>query len=105
MALWPMTWILSSTDSTVQPDNYSRIAEAVTSALNAGNGVMSVLDVETEEEQLFSMHAFSPKSGLSYTSLEPQDFSFNSPSGMCPTCSGLGMVNEFDLDKIIDPNL
>ncbi|MEI8124673.1 MAG: excinuclease ABC subunit UvrA [Parachlamydiaceae bacterium] len=89
----------------VQEENNSRIAEAATNALNLGNGVMSVLDMETDEEQLFSMHAFSLKSGLSYTSLEPQDFSFNSPSGMCPQCSGIGIVNEFDLEKIINPDL
>ena len=69
---------------TVQPENHSRIAEAITHALNLGNGVCSVMDADTEEEQLFSMHAYSPKSGLSYSSLEPHDFSFNSPSGMCP---------------------
>ena len=89
----------------VQEENNSRIAEAATNALNLGNGVMSILDMETDEEQLFSMHAFSLKSGLSYTSLEPQDFSFNSPSGMCPQCSGIGIVNEFDLEKIINPDL
>lgn len=89
----------------VQPENYSRIAEAITSALNLGNGVMSILDADTDEEQLFSMHAYSPKSGISYSSLEPQDFSFNSPSGMCPQCSGLGIVNEYDLDQIINPDL
>ena len=89
----------------VNPENNSRIAEAVTSALNLGNNVMSVVDVETDEENLFSMHAYSQKSGLSYSSLEPQDFSFNNPSGMCPRCSGLGTVNEFDLEKVIDPNL
>lgn len=89
----------------IQSDNNSRIAEAVTAALNLGNGVCSVLDVQTDEEKLFSTHAYSPKSGLSYSSLEPHDFSFNSPSGMCPACSGLGIVNEFDLEKIIDPNL
>lgn len=89
----------------VQHENHSRIAEAIISALGLGNGVMSILDAETDEEQLFSMHAYSPKSGLSYSSLEPHDFSFNSPSGMCPQCSGLGTVHEFDLDKIIDPEL
>lgn len=89
----------------VQPENASRIAEAITNALNLGNGVMSILDAESDDEQLFSMHAYSPKSGLSYSSLEPHDFSFNSPSGMCPQCSGLGSVNEFDLEQIIDPDL
>lgn len=90
---------------TTQSANNSRIAESVTSALNIGNGVCSILQVDSHEEQLFSMHAYSPKSGLNYSSLEPHDFSFNSPSGMCPKCNGLGMCNEFELDKVIDPNL
>jgi len=90
---------------TAQPENHSRIAEAVTNALNLGNGVCSVLDVDTEEETLFSTHAYSVKSGIYYNSLEPHDFSFNSPSGMCPVCSGLGITNEFKLDLIIDSNL
>ncbi len=89
----------------VEPENFSRIAESVTIALNFGNGVLIALDTATNEETLFSTHAFSPKSGLYYSSLEPQDFSFNSPFGMCPTCSGLGISSEFDLEKIIDENL
>lgn len=89
----------------VEPSQNSRIAESITQALNLGNGVASVLNIDTDEETLFSMHAFSPKSGLSYPSLEPNDFSFNSPAGMCPTCHGLGQVREFDLDLIIDPEL
>jgi len=88
----------------IKPENQSRIADAVTQALDLGKGVCMAVDAKTEEEQLFSMHAYSPKSGLSYHSLEPQDFSFNSPSGMCPHCHGLGEVNEFQLDLIIDPD-
>ena len=88
---------------TLAKDTNSRVAESLTAALQFGNGVCSIVDAESDEEQLFSMHAYSPKSGLSYTSLEPHDFSFNSPSGMCLRCSGLGRVNEFDLDAIIDP--
>ena len=89
----------------VQPDNDSRIAESITSALNLSNGVCSVLNVESHNEQLFSMHAYSPKSGISYPSLEPHDFSFNSPSGMCPQCNGLGIYQEFDLEQVINPEL
>lgn len=89
----------------IAKDSASRIAEGLTTALNLGNGVCSVVDAETDDEQLFSQHAYSPKSGLSYNSLEPHDFSFNSPSGMCPRCNGLGRVNEFDLKSIIDPKL
>lgn len=86
----------------VSSSNGSRIAESITTALNFGEGVCSIFDIDNEEESLYSMHAFSPKSGLSYSSLEPHDFSFNSPSGMCPRCSGLGRINEFNLDIVID---
>ncbi|CCB90808.1 UvrABC system protein A [Waddlia chondrophila 2032/99] len=89
----------------VNESNHSRIAESLTAALNLGEGICSVLDAKTEEETLFSMHAFSPKSGLSYSSLEPHDFSFNSPHGMCSRCHGLGQIVEFDLDKVINPDL
>lgn len=88
----------------VKPENKSRIADALNQALDLGKGVCMVVDAETEDEQLYSMHAYSPQSGLSYPSLEPGDFSFNSPSGMCPRCHGLGEVNEFLLDVVIDPN-
>jgi len=87
----------------VSPENHSRIAEATMAALELGNGMMSVFDIEKDEETLYSTQAYSPKSGLSYSSLEPHDFSFNSPTGMCPKCNGLGYTQEFDLEKIIDP--
>lgn len=90
---------------TVELSNHSRIADSITQALQMGNGVCSVVDVETQNEQLFSMHAYSPGSGLYYASLEPQDFSFNSPSGMCPRCHGIGTIYEFDLNLIINPEL
>lgn len=88
----------------VSEENSSRISEAVTAALDFGEGLITILDTDTQEETLYSMHAFSQKSGLSYESLEPHDFSFNSPQGMCSKCSGLGIVQEFDLDLVIDPN-
>jgi excinuclease ABC subunit A len=90
---------------TVEPSAYSRIADSITQALQLGQGICSVFNAETGEEQLFSMHAYSHKSGLSYTSLEPHDFSFNSPSGMCPRCHGMGTTHEFNLDLIINPDL
>lgn len=89
----------------IEPDSSSRIADSILQALNIGNGVCIILDADTEEETLYSTHAYSPKSGLSYESLEPQDFSFNSASGMCPRCHGLGSIQEYILDLIIDPEL
>lgn len=86
----------------VEKSESSRIAEAVVAALEQGKGELILLESDTLEERLFSTHAYSEKSGLYYSSLEPHDFSFNSPLGMCERCMGLGIVNEFDLSKIID---
>lgn len=88
----------------VNQQNHSRLADAIVQALEQSQGSCIVINSETGEEQLFSTHAHSPKSGFSYKALEPQDFSFNSPSGMCTRCQGLGMIHDFDLDKVIDPS-
>jgi excinuclease ABC subunit A len=90
---------------TVRPEEDNRLAEAVHQALEVGQGLMSIFNVDKREETLFSEHAYSPASGLSYGPLEPSDFSFNHPSGMCPECQGMGIVQEFDLEKVIDPDL
>lgn len=89
----------------IEHGNFSRIADSITQALQLGQGLCSLLNPDTEEEQLFSMHAYSPQSGLYYSSLEPHDFSFNSPSGMCPRCHGMGSIHEFDLSLVINPDL
>ena len=89
-------------DRIALPDN-DRIKEAVTQALELGKGVMSIYNPETKEETLFSQHAYAFKSGLSYPPLEPHDFSFNHPLGMCPTCQGLGITRTFNLDLVIKP--
>lgn len=87
----------------LEKENFSRISEGVKQALDLGKGVMSVVDDKDGQETLFSMHAFAKTSGKSYPPLEPHDFSFNHPSGMCPTCQGLGRIQEFDLEIVIDP--
>ena len=91
-------------DRIALPDD-ERVKEAVTQALDLGKGLMSVVNVDTKEETLFSQHAYAFKSGQSYPPLEPHDFSFNHPLGMCPTCQGLGVSRTFNLDLIINPDL
>ena len=86
----------------VSKQERARLEEAISQALDKGKGIMSVQNAESQEETLFSQLAFSPKSGLSYGPLSPQDFSFNHPAGMCPTCMGLGTHLEFRLDLIVD---
>ncbi len=89
----------------VKGGDRSRLAEAVSLSLEMGKGFFSIFDEETKEEKTFSQFAYSKKSNLSYGPLEPHDFSFNHPSGMCPTCHGLGTAFAFDLKKVIDPEL
>jgi len=87
----------------IKPDQLSRVAESVTTALELGGGSCIIFDHETKEEQLYSTRAYSPKSGLSYEPLDPMDFSFNSPHGMCPECQGMGLKHEYIFEKIFDP--
>lgn len=89
----------------VDEENKIRLLEAIESGLEVGGGMISVLYVEQNQEELFSEHGFSQKSGLYYPPLDPVDFSFNHPKGMCERCEGLGYTHDFDLDKIIDPKL
>lgn len=89
----------------IKPSSYSQITESVTSALEIGKGCFSIVDFETNEEHSFSEFAYSKKSDLSYPPLEPSNFSFNHPLGMCSKCHGLGEMEEFDIERIIDPNL
>lgn len=74
----------------IQKSELSRIAESVTLALEMGQGVLISHNIDTNEETLYSLHAFSFSSGKSYEALEPHDFSFNSIHGMCQECQGLG---------------
>lgn len=89
----------------VKGSEKTRIAEAVILSLEIGNGYFSVYNPDSEEEIAYSQFAYSQKSNLSYQALQPTDFSFNHPEGMCPSCQGLGTSFEFDLTKIINPNL
>jgi excinuclease ABC subunit A len=88
----------------VKESERGRLTESITQGLEAGGGQVKILHIEKGREQLFSEHAYSPKSGLSYGPLRPQDFSFNHPSGMCEECQGIGTLLEYDLGKIIDPD-
>jgi excinuclease ABC subunit A len=83
-----------------------RLLESVFFALDQGEGVMMVIDAESEEQSFFSRHLMCPTTGLSYNEPAPHTFSFNSPQGACPRCNGLGQVSEVNIDKIIpDRNL
>ncbi|MCF8714459.1 excinuclease ABC subunit UvrA [Joostella atrarenae] len=80
-----------------------RLSESINTAMYHGDDVLMVIDHDTNEARFFSRNLMCPSSGISYPNPEPNTFSFNSPKGMCPTCSGLGRIHEVNLEKII-PN-
>jgi len=83
-----------------QEGNQSRIADSVETALKLGKGVVLISIVEGEE-LLFSEQFACPDCGVSLGEVEPRTFSFNSPHGACPACTGLGIKMEFDPDLVI----
>ena len=80
-----------------------RVSESIVTAMYHGEDIIMVLDNETNKTRYFSRSLMCPSSGISYPKPEPNNFSFNSPKGMCPKCKGLGKLYEVNLDKIV-PN-
>ena len=80
----------------------SRIADSVETALKLGAGVVLVSIVDGEE-LLFSEHFACVHCGISLGEIAPRTFSFNSPHGACPACTGLGVKLEIDPELVI-PN-
>jgi excinuclease ABC subunit A len=87
----------------VDSKDRKRIYESVVTAMKHGSKAMMIMEFDSDKVRHFSRSLMCPSSGISYPDPEPNLFSFNSPYGACPTCSGLGEVTEADLDKII-PN-
>ena len=80
-----------------------RLKKSVEIAMKQGEGLIMILDKDTNELKFFSKRLMCPTSGISYSDPAPNVFSFNSPQGACQRCKGLGVVSEIDLDKVI-PN-
>ena len=92
------------TDLEQHPDRV-RLIDSMEVALRMSNG-SAIVQVIDGEELTFSEHFACPHCGLSFGALEPRNFSFNSPHGACPECTGLGTTMEFDPDLVLpNPNL
>ena len=82
-----------------------RLIDSLETALRLGEGNVTVQVVDGPELQ-FSEQFACPVCGISIGEIEPRSFSFNSPHGACPTCTGLGIAMEFDESLIVpDPDL
>ncbi len=89
----------------VSYEEKSRIHQSISTALRESEGIVKVI-TDRDEEEIFSENLACPKCGFSMPEPEPRLFSFNSPYGACPTCTGLGVKIDFDPAKLItNPDL
>jgi excinuclease ABC subunit A len=84
----------------LKADSAPRLADSLETALKLGEGIVLV-DVLEQEQILFSENFACPDCGIAIEELSPRLFSFNSPFGACPACTGLGANLEADIDLII----
>ena len=79
----------------------TRLKNSVATAMRQGDGLLMILDAQTDSVRHYSKRLMCPVTGLSYREPAPHNFSFNSPQGACPKCKGLGVVSQIDIDKVI----
>ncbi|HNU70074.1 MAG TPA: excinuclease ABC subunit UvrA, partial [Myxococcota bacterium] len=89
----------------VRPGGEARLTDSIETALKTGRGRVIIIP-EAGAERIFSGHLACEECGVSFPELSPQLFSFNNPSGACPSCNGLGSSLSIDPAKVIpDPGL
>ena len=89
---------------TAKAESKSRLTDSIETALKLAQGIVVLDFVDAkgaEKERTYSEHMACHDCGLSFDELEPRSFSFNSPFGACPECSGIGTKLEVDFDLII----
>lgn len=78
-----------------------RLRKTVQTAMKQGEGLIMILDKDSDKAKYYSKKLMDPISGISYKDPAPNIFSFNSPEGACTRCKGLGYIDEIDLKKVI----
>jgi excinuclease ABC subunit A len=90
----------------MKEDLRTRLTQSVETAAALADGLVSVDLVDTGESRTYSEKFACPEHGVSLPELQPRIFSFNSPHGACPRCTGLGAQQEIDPDLLVpDPTL
>ena len=90
----------------IKPDIITRLTQSVEQALSISDGAIHLLNADTEEVHVYSQrYACQKHPEVEIPELEPRIFSFNSPQGACPVCTGLGHRLEVDPELVFNPNL
>ncbi len=85
----------------IKDEDEERLRKSVATAMRQGDGMVMVIDKDSNEVKNFSKRLMDPVTGMAYQDPAPNMFSFNSPEGACPHCKGLGKVNQIDLKKVM----
>lgn len=78
-----------------------RLKRSVATAMRQGDGLLMIMERDTNEAKYYSKRLMCPTTGIAYKDPAPNIFSFNSPEGACPRCKGLGVVSAIDIDKVV----
>jgi excinuclease ABC subunit A len=90
----------------VSQENRGRLVDSLETTLKFGKEKAMILNIQedgTEQKLFFNKYRACPNGHGNPGEMEPRSFSFNSPHGACPTCSGLGVITEIDADLVV-PN-
>ena len=85
----------------INEGSQERVMTSLKEAMRQGKGTMAIYDYEADGLRYYSRHLMCPSTGVAFEDPAPHTFSFNSPQGACPRCSGLGVEAVFDITKII----
>ena len=87
-------------------DLLQRLADSIEISLQLSDGLLYVLDVDSNKKEVYSSNFSCPASGFTIDEIEPRIFSFNNPAGACDKCDGLGNAVAFDVNLVVpDKNL
>ena len=90
----------------VRAGDRGRVTDSLETALKLADGLVEVVNADTDATELFSEKYGCPVCGISLPELEPRQFSFNSPFGACPACGGLGTRRRVSEDLVLgDPSI
>ena len=85
----------------VNEKDSERLRKSVATAMKAGDGLIMILEKDTDTVKYFYKRLMCPTTGIAYSDPAPNLFSFNSPQGACKRCKGLGFINQIDMRKVI----
>jgi excinuclease ABC subunit A len=85
----------------MRDDIKSRLAESVEIALKLSGGNLIIDNLDKKKQKLYSEKNYCQKCHISYPDLSPNSFSFNTPSGMCNDCHGLGFLKTVDINRLV----